>query len=1073
MRSAVDDPFPLRCVRGSLVVRLVLIHYIFGDEGIRRGERMAAHYGRLTEFDRGVEEWVTYIERLEQYFAANEIADNGKKRAILLSACGAATYRLIRTLVSPSKPGEKSFTEIVKLVSDHHNPKPSAIMQRFKFNCRIRESVAEYVTSLRHLAEHCEYGQFLDDMLRDRIVRGINDAQTQRRLLGEAGLTLKGAFEIALAMESATKSCVELQSTSTQFLDTETQSISQPVPQPVHRLQGKPGTDKTGECFRCGGNHMATTCWARTVECNKCGKIGHIARVCRSNKHPKKGRREVEQAKRDLKVVCDDEETEIGDTHTVYALGNEKCDPFIVPVYFNGVCVHLELDTGASMTLISKKTLDKLWARETRPKLRSTSTRLRTYTGESLEVLGIAVVDVVYRDQQAKLKLVVEKQDGPCLLGRDWLKAIKFDVSFIHAVTASVSNIQQLLNVHATLFEEKLGLFKGVVAKLLLNPIGEKQPKFYKARTVPFALKERIEKELGSLQAVGIISPVHSSEWAAPIVPVVKQDGSVQICGDYKLTANRVITFESYPIPQIEELFASLSGGVEFSKLDLKNAYLKLELEKNSKQYTTINTHKGLFHYNRLPFGIASAPAIFQRAIETLLQGIPYTCAYFDDIVVTGKTDDEHLQNLQLVFQKLESVGLKLNKEKCVFMAPSIEYLGHQMDKDGLHPTDEKVTCIKQAPTPSTITELKAFMGLLNYYGKFIPKLATVLAPLYRLLQKDTKWNWGRDQQEAFKCAKDLLQSSTLLVHYDPKRQLVLTCDASPFGVGAVVAHIMDDGSERPVGYASRSLSQAEKGYSQLDKEALAIVFGVTKFNSYLYGRLFTIYSDHKPLMYFFGEHKGIPTMASARVLQWAVTLSAYQYSIRYKPGSEVCHADALSRLPIPSSDTDCIPGSIIGLIDFMSSTPMSSELVKKHTQRDPVLSRVCQFVLKGWTEKKLGEPFFPYESRKYELSVQDGVLLWGSRIVVPPRMRSCVLDELHETHQGIVKMKGLARGYVRWPGMDSDIEKLVKSCNTCQVIRHFPPTAPLHPWEWPKQPWSRLHADYAGPFQGHMFCCW
>ena len=306
-------------------------------------------------------------------------------------------------------------------------------------------------------------------------------------------------------------------------------------------------------------------------------------------------------------------------------------------------------------------------------------------------------MDVVYRDQQAKLKLVIVKQDDPCLLGRDWLKAIKFDVSFIHTVTASVTNIQQLLTIHATLFKEGLGLFKGVVAKLLLDPSGEKQPKFYKARTVPFALKERIEKELGRLQAEGIISPVH---WAAPIVPVVKQDGSVRICGDYKLTANRVITLESYPIPRIEELFASLSGGVKFSKLDLKNAYLQLELEKNSKQYTTINTHKGLFHYNRLPFGIASAPAIFQRAIETLLQGIPYTCAYFDDIVVTGKIDDEHLQNLQVVFQKLECGGLKLNKEKCVFMAPSIEYLGHQIDKDGLHPTEEKITCIKQAPTP-------------------------------------------------------------------------------------------------------------------------------------------------------------------------------------------------------------------------------------------------------------------------------------------------------------------------------------------------------------------------------------
>ena len=229
-------------------------------------------------------------------------------------------------------------------------------------------------------------------------------------------------------------------------------------------------------------------------------------------------------------------------------------------------------------------------------------------------------MDVVYRDQQAKLELVVVKQDSPCLLGRDWLKAIKIDVNFIHTVVASVTNIQQLSTIHATLFKEGLVLFKGIVTKLLLDPTGEKQPKFYKARTVPFALKERIEKELGCLLAEGIISPVFSSEWAAPIVPVVKQDGSVRICFDYKLTANRVITLESYPIPRIEELFASLSGGVKFSKLDLKNVYLQLELEKN-------------------------------RAIETLLQGIPYTCAYFDDIVVTGKTDDEHLQNLQVVFR--------------------------------------------------------------------------------------------------------------------------------------------------------------------------------------------------------------------------------------------------------------------------------------------------------------------------------------------------------------------------------------------------------------------------------------
>ena len=265
----------------------------------------------------------------------------------------------------------------------------------------------------------------------------------------------------------------------------------------------------------------------------------------------------------------------------MYTLANEKCDPFIVPMYINGVCVHFELDTGASMSLISKKKIDELWTEKSKPKLRSTSTRLRTYTGESLKVLGIAVVDVMYRDQQAKLNLVVIDQDGPSLLGRDWLEVIKLDVSFSNMVTVGVHNIQQLLTNYSSLFKEGLGLFKGVVAKLLLDPSAEKQPKFFKARSVPFALKERIE-ELERLQAEGIKSLVHSSEWATPIVPVVKHDGTVRICRDYKLTANNVIRLESYPIPRIEELFASLSGGINYSKLDFKNAYLQLELEENS-----------------------------------------------------------------------------------------------------------------------------------------------------------------------------------------------------------------------------------------------------------------------------------------------------------------------------------------------------------------------------------------------------------------------------------------------------------------------------------------------------------
>ena len=221
-----------------------------------------------------------------------------------------------------------------------------------------------------------------------------------------------------------------------------------------------------------------------------------------------------------------------------------------------------------------------------------------------------------------------------------------------------------------------------------LNVDCDATPKFFKARTVPLALKEKVEAELQNLESMGIISPVESSRWAAPIVPVLKQNGAVRICGDYKVTVNQACLIDSYPLPQVEQLLASLSGGNLFSKLDMSQAYLQLPLDEESKEYVTVNTHKGLYRYNRLPFGISSAPSIFQRTMETLLQGIKGVLVYIDDILITGPTIEEHLSTLDKVLEKLGGANLRLNKPKCFFLQPSIEYLGHIIDKDGLHPTE-------------------------------------------------------------------------------------------------------------------------------------------------------------------------------------------------------------------------------------------------------------------------------------------------------------------------------------------------------------------------------------------------
>ncbi len=285
-----------------------------------------------------------------------------------------------------------------------------------------------------------------------------------------------------------------------------------------------------------------------------------------------------------------------------------------------------------------------------------------------------------------------------------------------------------------------MGCLKGAPVKLIVHD--QAQPKFLKARTVPILLKKKVEAELAKLQAQGIISPVQSSAWATPIVSVVKKNGTVRICGDYKGTINQCFPTEIYPLPRIEELFANLSGGKFFSKLDMSSAYLQLPLAEESKQYVTINTHKGLFQFNRLPFGVASAPAIFQRTMETLLPGLTGVSVYLDDILITGSTLDEHLQNLTRVLEKLDTSGLRVNRKKCAFLLASIDYLGHVLDQDGLHPTEEKIRAIRDAPEPENLSQLRSFIGLLNYYGKFLPNLSSTLSPLYLLLKKSQKWHW-------------------------------------------------------------------------------------------------------------------------------------------------------------------------------------------------------------------------------------------------------------------------------------------------------------------------------------------
>ncbi|XP_033733598.1 uncharacterized protein K02A2.6-like [Pecten maximus] len=1032
---------------------------------------MTGKVGRIDTFDESIERWEAYKERLDQYFIANTIKEE-KQVPALLSLIGGRTYGLLRDLTAPDLPATKTYPVLTKILQDHYSPKPLVIAERYRFHKRDQregESIRDYNAALRKLSENCTFGDTLNDTLRDRLVCGLKAEHIQKKLLTESDLTYQKALEVAIAFETATKDAVELQR---QHVKTPVHKIrKEKVQQQTTKKPSFPNKhDKNKVCYRCKGTHHPNDCHFKDAICHKCNKKGHIKKACLSGKPWKKGA--------PVHRVQDDSgsEPEMISSLEIFDISSRSgesggSDAIWLHPMVDDVELAMELDTGSAVSIISQSTFDRYFSKR-KSDIRETKVTLKTYSGEKLSPLGVFEVQVGLNSQHKRLELFVVKHGGPPLFGRDWLRSIKLNWHEIKTVTVTggskqTLSVAQQLEKYPEVFKDELGTLKDITARIKVKEGAN--PKFCKARTVPFALKEKVDAELNRLVEAGILTKVEHSEWATPIVPIPKRDGSVRICGDFKVTVNQVLDVDQYPLPRIDDIFATLAGGQHFTKIDLKNAYLQMVVREEDQPYLTINTHRGLFRYNRLVFGISSAPAIWQRSIDQVLQGVPRVQCILDDMIVTGTTDEEHLENLETVLQRLDRYGLRVNKDKCEFFKDSIEFCGHTIDKDGLHKTPSKVETVVKAPCPENVSQLKSFLGLVNYYAKFIQNLSSIVNPLNQLLEADRKWVWSKECDAAFRRVKEVVASEQVLTHFDPSKKVQLATDASPYGLGAVLSHMMEDGSERPIAFASRSLSKSERNYSQIDKEALGIVWGVKKFYQYLYGRLFILLTDHQPLTSIFHPEKGIPMTTAARLQRYALFLAGFQYDIKYKSTTRHANADCLSRLPLVSkkeTEGDTVETFIVSHMDTL---PVTSKEISRETLKDPTLSKVYTTVQRGWIEgedKCLGI----FYNKRLEISIHQNCLFWGIRVIVPSALRQRVLDELHEGHVGVVKMKGLARSYVWWPGIDTDIEHVCKSCTGCQEVKHAPPAAPIHPWEWPSIPWQRIHIDFAGPFLDMMF---
>ena len=1029
-----------------------------------------ALYGHIGEFHQDEESIHNYLDRLSFYLEANAVEDVAKQRAILLTVIGPQQFRLLKDLCSPAKPADKTFQELCELLKNHHAPAPPKFLCRAQFEARSKkpdETIAQYVAALRHLSEYCEFGANLDERLCEKFVTGINSVEIQRKLMIEKNLTLDSAVKIATSMQQSTQAANSLN------------------PNPVYAMNVQRMNDQSRKCHRCHGPHSAAQCRFKNAVCHKCNKKGHIAKACMSRLGQSNGQRrqgnqnfvEVAQAEpcqnhsetpqqnqnHDDWTPPPHEETSFPEFNMFNLTNSKQAAPICIPLQINTKAVRFQLDTGAALTVMNKKDFSAIASENVQ--LSPCTKNLRTYTGDKVPVIGESIVDVQYNHQSAKLPIIVVEGHGPPLLGRNWLENIKLDwhTIFVLSEVPSQSSdyLRGMLSRHESAFGTN-GLLKDKSVNITVKE--NSNAKYCKARAPPYAMRAKIETELERLEKLDIIKKVEYSDWATPIVPVLKKDGSVRICGDYKVTVNRVLDINRYPIPNIDDIAFELAKGERFTELDFSHAYTQLGLHPDSKRYTTINTHKGLYQYERLCFGISSSPGIFQAVMDSIFQDIPNVCVYFDNVYITGKNDTEHLQTLERVLEMVSKKGLKINKGKCQFLKDEIDFLGYRLSKQGIRPQFEKTKAIKEAPKPENTHELKAFIGMVNYYAKFCGFLTNALAPLYLLLQKDVKWHWGKEQNTAFEAAKEALSSDTLLTHYDPEKELNLTCDASPVGVAAILSH-----GERPIAYASRTLNKAEKNYSQIDREGLSLIFGIKKFHKFVFGRKFTLITDHKPLLGLFGENKPIPEHSSPRVQRWAITLAAYDYVLKHKPGIEN-NADGLSRLPLKCENLNYVPEEIDYLFAIIENTPVNVSDIQAETHKDECLIKVHDYCINGWPESTVPENLKPYKNRHTDLSLENGCILWGSRVIIPQSLQNRVLMTLHDAHTGMSKMKSLARSWFWWPNMDADIERYVKLCSTCAQHAKHPASSPLHNWDWPMEPWKRIHIDFAGPFLNKMF---
>ena len=691
---------------------------------------------------------------------------------------------------------------------------------------------------MRQLAAKCNFRDLHDELIRDRVILGLQCEDTRRHLLLTQDLTLDKAIPICRSEETARATIRDIQRQSTDVVH----KIIKTGKQTAAKDSSSKPDAKIIQCKFCGRKHQCKKelCPAYGKKCKNCGKSNHFAIKC---------------TKREKKTNQVDDDTDsvesvdmVKSEQLVYTIKNTKIFADMM-IRSTAKQVSFQIDTGSSVNILPIKFMPK------DKEIGKTPIILKSWTGNRITPVGSAriVIENPSNSKKYRLAFIIVKEDLTPILGLRASEAMNlvtinndnFKEARINEIT--VQSEEDIVNSFPTVFDDGIGSLPGE-QHLVVNQ--EIKPTVNPVRRVPHSLVNDLKRELNKMEDDKVITKVYEpTQWESSLVtPHKKESGKLRVCIDPP-KLNTALQRERYYLPVMDDILPKLQNAKVFSVLDLKSGYWHVKLDEESSFLTTFNTQFGRYRWLRLPFGLNVSAEIFQRKLHQVLSDIEGIACIADDIIVIGNGVDVeeatkiHDQRLLMLLKRCEDVGIKLNKAKMQLRKSSIKFLGHIVTSEGLKPDPEKIKAIRDMKEPSNVTELRGFIGFVQYLAKFLPNLSDVIEPLRKLTKQDMKWKWSDKESKAFNKTKEMLAKEPVLRYYDPKEQLEIQCDASDIGLGEA---LLQNG--QPIAYSSRALTETEQRYAPIEKEMLAITWSVEKYHQYTYGRQTTVKSDHKPL---------------------------------------------------------------------------------------------------------------------------------------------------------------------------------------------------------------------------------